>query len=488
MKTTLLFLYIFTSVCLLGQEDRGYLIIENKGKSKCFFDKSNPHNFVNMMSQNYADYNIEEFYIEGYYYKKYAELDKYVFRGSPLTAEVDGYEEILYNDPEKNQTFDIWFDSIVGLDFDPTESDLLMYDKEWLHKKWLQTNINGRSGLLRYDPPQTYASFDGIDKLIITYEKRSDEIRYDDIYFIREVAGVSKPIIVGEMPFPESLRSKHGFELTDDETEELWSMNRKKAFENKLRNVAWFLWNGQEEYSKISPLGPPAFRPKSRTDYQASFNFGRKYVAEKKGEPIEVDIDGLHEVLMFKEGQTYNDWYDSIVYLSWDPTRSDLLIFEEGFLENRWNYARYAEDKIIRDPDYEIVYWWDYEGYSSHLLYRVDVNLNNYKFKPYINYGGGGEISGNDSTYNAFFAIKSGDIIIPLTDAKLENGTADSFEQFKKENTELAWAKLLYNQKAGKYISNDEKGRNIIDEMIETPVGFIKNNTRLDAVFSIDYE
>ena len=339
MKTTLLFLYIFTSVCLLGQEDRGYLIIENKGKSKCFFDKSNPHNLVNMMSQNYADGGYE-FYIQGYDYKKYAELDKYVLLGSILKTEVDGSLEILFNDPEKNQTFDIWFDSIVGLTFDPTQSDLLMYDKEWLHKKWLQTN-NGRSGLLRDDPPQTYASFDGIDKLIITYEKRSDEFKYDDIYFIREVAGVSKPIIVGKIPFPELIREtegkeynlsyRYGFELTDDETEELWSMNRKKAFENKLRNVAWFLWNGQEEYSKISPLGPPIGQPESRTDYQASFNFGHKYVAEKQGAPIEVNIDGLTEVLMFKEGQTYNDWYDSIINLSFDPTLSELLIFEDGF-------------------------------------------------------------------------------------------------------------------------------------------------------------
>ena len=62
--------------------------------------------------------------------------------------------------------------------------------------------------------------------------------------------------------------------------------------------------------------------------------------------------------------------------------------------------------------------------------------------------------------------------------------TLNSFDKFKSKQTELKWAKLLYNQKAGEYIpSGSADMRQKIANIVRTPKGFVSRNSDLMDVF-----
>jgi len=111
-------------------------------------------------------------------------------QGKPISIDIDGATEILRNDPEvtqssQGQTFEIWFDSIVNLSFDPTRSDLLNFPKADLEMRWNKSIANNGSGLMREDGPISFQSSEGITAYNIK----------EDWFFDKERSVLDKRII-----------------------------------------------------------------------------------------------------------------------------------------------------------------------------------------------------------------------------------------------------------------------------------------------------
>ena len=451
---------------LNSQVENGFLVIENKGKSKCFFDDSDPHSLINLIKQKANTQGSDA--IRGYAFPKYSDLDYYSVRGPVLRVEIGDFEEVLQNDPEIPQSFDVWYDSIVDLSFDPTRSDLLTFDKGDLFDRWCKSRENFGSGLLREDDRVSYASLKNIHTLIIEYRQiDSDSIVYSDVYFVRNVEEEAEPVITAQVSFPNSFDFKYAFELSQDEGNSIWNASREYCLSKKLdAGSAYDLpYDFTEKYGIAKASWP---------DYQEqTLNFGRKFSEKRIGAPVEVFIDDKYELLSYQEGQSFNEWFDSIVSLSWDPTTSDLLTFDKDALHQRWTKCIYSSDKFIREDDERVTYWWDFSNYSAHLAYSLNIDLDYNSNTTKMKYEQG----------KAFFAVKSGELIIPLTVAKYQ-GTLlnNAFEKFKEENSKLLWADLIYQKKAGDFIVDDimnNSGRKYIQSLLVTPDGFLDKRYEL---------
>ena len=111
-------------------------------------------------------------------------------QGKPVTIDIDGATEILRNDPDvtqsaQGQTFEVWFDSIVNLSFDPTRSDMLTFPKLDLEVRWNKSIANEGSGLIREDGPISFQSSEGITAYNIK----------EDWFFDKERSVLDKRII-----------------------------------------------------------------------------------------------------------------------------------------------------------------------------------------------------------------------------------------------------------------------------------------------------
>ena len=110
--------------------------------------------------------------------------------GPVMTVNIDGTDEKLQNDPDitqssQGQTFEVWFDSIVDQSFDPTRSDMLVFDKTDLEVRWNKSIANGGSGLMREDGPISFQSSEGITAYNIK----------EDWFFDKERSVLDKRII-----------------------------------------------------------------------------------------------------------------------------------------------------------------------------------------------------------------------------------------------------------------------------------------------------
>ena len=111
-------------------------------------------------------------------------------QGPVINVNIDGTDEKLQNDPEitqsaQGQTFEIWFDSIVNLSFDPTRSDMLTFPKADLEMRWNKSIANGGSGLMREDGPISFQTSEGITAYNIK----------EDWFFDKERSVLDKRII-----------------------------------------------------------------------------------------------------------------------------------------------------------------------------------------------------------------------------------------------------------------------------------------------------
>ena len=106
-------------------------------------------------------------------------------QGPTLKVTIDGVpDEILKNN---GQPFEIWFDSLVNLEFDPTRSEMLILRDEMpdLEARYNKSIANGGSGVLREDGPISYQSSEGI----VAYNIK------EDWFFDKERSVLDKRII-----------------------------------------------------------------------------------------------------------------------------------------------------------------------------------------------------------------------------------------------------------------------------------------------------
>jgi len=108
---------------------------------------------------------------------------------------------------------------------------------------------------------------------------------------------------------------------------------------NPLYNEAQIVEDGYQFKYPIERVSGEYF---SNEEYQGEIN--RYIAASGQGKPITIDIDGDTQILrndpditQSVQGQTFQNWFDSIIYLSRDPLRSDLLNFDKSDLEMRWD-------------------------------------------------------------------------------------------------------------------------------------------------------
>ena len=109
MKTLLLLLSVLLSSTLFGQKEKGYLVIENKGKTACFFDESDPLSFINMYKRNFD--LMSNYYANfGYNSQIYPELRLFQRPGTPFGfIDYNGNEVILL---KTELSFSQWLDSL----------------------------------------------------------------------------------------------------------------------------------------------------------------------------------------------------------------------------------------------------------------------------------------------------------------------------------------------------------------------------------------
>ena len=110
MKSTLTLLSLLFFTNIVGQEN--YVYIENKGKTKCFFDESDPLSFLNMCKNDFVQKTaVDDTYDIGFYEtNRYSDLDVLSLQGrleTILIVDMFGAtnEEILVRDRSLNQNF-----------------------------------------------------------------------------------------------------------------------------------------------------------------------------------------------------------------------------------------------------------------------------------------------------------------------------------------------------------------------------------------------
>jgi hypothetical protein len=132
----------------------------------------------------------EDYFLNEEYQNSINEVVAALGQGPVINVNIDGTDEKLQNDPEitqsaQGQTFEVWFDSIVNLSFDPTRSDMLTFDKADLEIRWNKSIANGGSGLMREDGPISFQSSEGITAYNIK----------EDWFFDKERSVLDKRII-----------------------------------------------------------------------------------------------------------------------------------------------------------------------------------------------------------------------------------------------------------------------------------------------------
>ncbi|MEJ6686135.1 MAG: hypothetical protein QNK70_02510 [Crocinitomicaceae bacterium] len=150
-------------------------------------------------------YNIKQVVEDGYQFKypieKVSGIDDYFLnesyqtdihsvvaasgQGPTLKVTIDGVpDEILKNN---GQPFQIWFDSLVNLEYDPTRSEMLVLRDEMpdLEARYNKSIANQGSGVLREDGPISFQSSEGITAYNIK----------EDWFFDKERSVLDKRII-----------------------------------------------------------------------------------------------------------------------------------------------------------------------------------------------------------------------------------------------------------------------------------------------------
>ena len=132
----------------------------------------------------------EDYFLNEEYQNSINEVVAALGQGPVINVNIDGTYEKLQNDPEitqsaQGQTFEVWFDSIVNLSFDPTRSDMLTFPKADLEMRWNKSIANGGSGLMREDGPISFQTSEGITAYNIK----------EDWFFDKERSVLDKRII-----------------------------------------------------------------------------------------------------------------------------------------------------------------------------------------------------------------------------------------------------------------------------------------------------
>ena len=132
----------------------------------------------------------EDYFLNEDYKGSINEVVAALGQGPVMTVNIDGVDEKLQNDPDitqstQGQTFEIWFDSIVNLSFDPSRSDMLTFDRADLEIRWNKSVANEGTGLIREDGPISFQSSEGITAYNIK----------EDWFFDKERSVLDKRII-----------------------------------------------------------------------------------------------------------------------------------------------------------------------------------------------------------------------------------------------------------------------------------------------------
>lgn len=481
MKTTLLFLFVFTSLCLFGQEERGYLIIENKGKTACFFDTDDPFSFISLYKNIAQNGGIN--HKLNYEKKIYPELDKYQSLGRSFRFRNEFGEEFSF-EKEANKEFLFWFDSISNRWNDEEYylgSKVSLERWQSIEERIFQCWVNTPVGKTLVEPGQlSYSTLDDVHTLIIEYEKIDYDISYNKIYFVRDTREYDIPVITGASDFKEGFHSWTGFfELNKKENNDLWKSCRRIALEESgdIVSPSDFLYANNifnnTEFNRDSPLA----------------GIGKRYLRAKE-EPIEIQsLTGGDRIKLVNDGRfkSFGDWKDYII----KKNNLDVDV-DENFNEyeyyslilslylDSWEKAKYGIPQLIRQ--WNELYWWDFKNHTSINSYEYSIELDLINKNTSIDITGGEISFGMNMGDNSFFPLL---VIHELP----KDITLNSFDKFKSKQTELEWAKLLYNQKAGEYIpSGSADMRQKIANIVRTPKGFVSGDSDLMDVFNESWD
>jgi hypothetical protein len=478
MKTTLLFLSVFLSASLFGQEERGYLVIENKGKTACFFDRDDPFSFINLYRNKYRNLHFT------YENKIYPELDKFEETGATYEFMYNFTNEVFIFVKEAKE-FSFWFDSISNRWKEEKERygeeivNSWKYEEERIFQSWVNTRVGEE---LRMPNNIFYSTLDDIHTLIIEYEKTDNNISYNTIYFVRDTREYDIPVITGANYFEEKFEHFNNdgrtfwgggrFELSSKENNDLWKSCRRIALEEsgKIVNVADYLLDFQlyDEHYGFNRYSPFAL-------------IGKTYI-RKTETPIQISSFSGESLKLFNDGKfkSFKDWKDFTIN-KFSLLKEDEYEFHFHILDNyfdEWEKARYGNGQLVNQ--WYDFYWWDFTNHTSIQNYGYSIELD------FTNNSTSIDISEGSLS----FGMKMGDnYLLPLLNinkSKLPKDiTLNSFDKFKSKQTELKWAKLLYNQKAGEYIpSGSADMRQKIANIVRTPRGFVSGNSDLSDVFN----
>ena len=472
MKTSLLLLSIILSANLFGQEERGYLVIENKGKTACFFDESDPQSFINIYRSNFI--LGDEYHSQGYDYKKYDELSKR--SGAPYPIEVIDYFGQEFVLEKTNSSFKPWLDSLTEV----IENDELKRYEKKIFEAWLEAS----PGKILSSKLTKYVSFDDIHTIIIEYykcntssdtTKKKEGFCFDQVHFVRDVENSKMPVISASMRFLHGFSVYDHYKLNTKENDELWSECKSIAMTNEKCQDKEATVIDNSEYSIFEfPffIKNDAFY---ENRFQNAIELGTKYKCMTLERPLEWISDFGDVYYLYNTGihETFEDWLDSLNMEFGYEYIYDIQGMVPN-IKNIWEKARYTEDHKLMLPGDEKIYWWDFPNYSSHLKYTMNVRLGH---NDHI------EIKYNDAGRVFGLEVSNG-LFLPLTSALHGKDTFDSFEKFKSKN-ELKWVKLLYSQKAGTYINDEKEGdRKQITNIVRTPKGFESGEYDLIEVYN----
>ena len=130
--------------------EKGYKVFRNKGKSKVLFDSSNPESFVSQYQKNMLNSELSYKSLDLSILKKIqTENTSYIwFEG--LRPDGNSYIKSTLDCSKENQSFDIWYDSILALGLNsPIDQDDFseIYPREKIFKFWSEARNNEEKSL-----------------------------------------------------------------------------------------------------------------------------------------------------------------------------------------------------------------------------------------------------------------------------------------------------------------------------------------------------
>jgi hypothetical protein len=130
--------------------EKGYKVFRNKGKSKVLFDASNPKSFVSQYQKNMLNSELSYKSLDRSLLKKIqSENTSYIwFEG--LRPDGNSYIKSTLDCSKENQSFDIWYDSILALGLNsPIDQDDFseIYPREEIFKFWSEARNNEEKSL-----------------------------------------------------------------------------------------------------------------------------------------------------------------------------------------------------------------------------------------------------------------------------------------------------------------------------------------------------